>query len=89
MMAAAGYENIEFRRVDAPVLVGNDVRDAVAFQLAIGPAGEVFREAGDEAEAKRVEIEVALGEAINKQKRAAAGIVMDSSSWVMTASNPY
>ena len=53
MMKAAGYDEIEFRRVDVPVLIGNDVADAIAFQLVIGPAGEVFREAGAEAEEKR------------------------------------
>jgi ubiquinone/menaquinone biosynthesis C-methylase UbiE len=88
MMRAAGYENIEFRRVDAPVLVGNDVKDAIAFQLAIGPAGEVFREAGALAEEKRAEIEAALAEAINRQGVSAEGIVMDSSSWVISATNP-
>jgi hypothetical protein len=88
MMEVAGYETIEFRRVDAPVLVGKDVKDAIAFQLAIGPAGEVFREAGAEAERKRPEIEAALAEAINRQKIAAEGIVMDSSSWVISAINP-
>ncbi|MBL8663096.1 MAG: methyltransferase domain-containing protein [Candidatus Odyssella sp.] len=88
MMEVAGYEAIEFRRVDAPVLVGRDVNDAIAFQLAIGPAGEVFREAGAEAEHKRPEIEAALAEAIEKQKIAADGIVMDSSSWVIGAINP-
>jgi ubiquinone/menaquinone biosynthesis C-methylase UbiE len=88
MMEIAGYEAIEFRRVDAPVLVGKDVKDAIAFQLAIGPAGEVFREAGTEAETKRAKIEAALAEAINRQKIAADGIVMDSSSWVITAINP-
>lgn len=88
MMEAAGYEAIEFRRVDAPVLVGRDVKDAIAFQLAIGPAGEVFREAGAEAERRRPEIEAALAEAINNQKIAADGIVMDSSSWVISAINP-
>jgi ubiquinone/menaquinone biosynthesis C-methylase UbiE len=88
MMTAAGYEAIEFRRVDAPVLVGKDVQDAIAFQLAIGPAGEVFREAGAEAEQKRPQIEAALAEAINRQKIAADGIVMDSSSWVISAINP-
>jgi hypothetical protein len=31
---------VEFKRVDAPVLVGKDVADAMDFQLAIGPAGE-------------------------------------------------
>jgi len=88
MMTSAGYDEIEFRRVDAPVLVGKDVKDAIAFQLAIGPAGEVFREAGAAAERKREEIEAALGEAIMRQKIAADGIVMDSSSWVISAINP-
>jgi len=88
MMRSAGYENIEFQRVDAPVLVGNDVNDAIAFQLAIGPAGEVFREAGALAEEKRAEIEAALAEAINRQAVTNEGIVMDSSSWVISATNP-
>jgi len=88
MMQAAGYEDVEFRRVDAPVLVGNDVQDAIDFQLAIGPAGEVFREAGELAEERRGEIEAALAEAINRQKIEADGIVMDSSSWVISGTNP-
>ena len=88
MMKSAGYDEIEFRRIDAPVLVGNDVADAIAFQLAIGPAGEVFREAGAEAEEKRDQIEAALAEAINHQKMSTGGIVMESSSWVISARNP-
>lgn len=88
MMMSAGYDEIEFRRVDAPVFVGKDVNDAIAFQLAIGPAGEVFREAGKLAEQKREQIEAALCEAINRQKIDAKGIVMDSSSWVISATNP-
>jgi ubiquinone/menaquinone biosynthesis C-methylase UbiE len=88
MMQAAGYEDVSFQRVDAQVLVGNNVQDAIDFQLAIGPAGEVFREAGEEAEQKRDIIEAALAEAINKQKRGTTGIVMDSSSWVISATNP-
>jgi ubiquinone/menaquinone biosynthesis C-methylase UbiE len=88
MMKSAGCENIEFRRVDAPVSIGKNVEDAIAFQLAIGPAGEVFREAGAEAEEKRPEVEAALAEAINRQKIESDGIVMDSSSWVITGTNP-
>jgi hypothetical protein len=70
------------------VLVGADIADAIAFQLAIGPAGEVFREAGQEAEAKREQIEAALAEAIKRQKISTEGIVMQSSSWVISAVNP-
>lgn len=88
MMTSAGYERIEFRRVDAPVVIGSDVADAIAFQLSIGPAGEVFREAGAEAERKREQIEAALAEAIRGQASTAGGIVMPSSSWVISAINP-
>ena len=88
MMKSAGYENIEFEQVDAQVLVGRTVQDAIDFQLALGPAGEVFREAGDEAEGKRDEIEAALAEAIDREKKETDGIVMDSSSWVISGTNP-
>jgi ubiquinone/menaquinone biosynthesis C-methylase UbiE len=88
MMTSAGYADIAFKRVDAPVVIGNDVEDAIAFQLALGPAGEVYREAGAEADEKREEIERALAEAIAAQAATDDGIVMDSSSWVITAVNP-
>lgn len=88
MMKGAGYEDITFERVDAPVLVGRSVDDAIAFQLAIGPAGEVFREAGEEAEEKRDIIQAAMGEAIAAQKMEADGIIMESSSWVISGRNP-
>jgi ubiquinone/menaquinone biosynthesis C-methylase UbiE len=88
MMHSAGYSDIDFRRVDAPVLIGRNIADATAFQLAIGPAGEVFREAGALAEERRPAIEAALAEAIGRQKIEADGIVMPSSSWVISATNP-
>ena len=88
MMEIAGYEDITFERIDAPVMVGRDVQDAIAFQLALGPAGEVFREAGAQAEERRAEIEAALAEMINTQSVKAEGIVMPSSSWVISARNP-
>ena len=36
----AGYTDIKFEQIDAQVFVGKDLDDAVAFQLAIGPAGD-------------------------------------------------
>ena len=62
--------------------VGKSVKGAIDFQLAIGPAGTVFREANEEAEAKRGQIIATLMEAIISQKRNAEGNVRESSSWI-------
>ncbi len=88
MMQIAGYEDVTFTRVDADVAIGRTVEDAIGFQLALGPAGEVFREAGEEAEQKRSEIEEALAVAITAQSQDTDGIIMPSSSWVISGRNP-
>ena len=83
----AGYTGLKFERVDAPLMVGNSPDDAVGFQLALGPAGEVFREAGEEAEKQRAEITAALLSELGKYETG-EGVVLPSSSWVITARNP-
>jgi ubiquinone/menaquinone biosynthesis C-methylase UbiE len=83
----AGYTGLKFERVDAPLMVGNSPDDAVGFQLALGPAGEVFREAGEEAEKQRSEITAALLSELS-QYETGEGVVLPSSSWVITARNP-
>lgn len=83
----AGYERIAFERVDAPLMVGNTPDDAVGFQIALGPAGEVYREAGEEAERRHDEIEAALKAELSRYETP-EGIVMQSSSWVISARNP-
>lgn len=83
----AGYGDIEFERVDAPLTVGRSPDDAIDFQLALGPAGEIYREAGEEAERRHDEIVAALKAEIAPYETP-DGIVMDSSSWVVSARNP-
>jgi ubiquinone/menaquinone biosynthesis C-methylase UbiE len=83
----AGYDRVEFERVDAPIRMGDSIEDAIGFQLALGPAGEVFREAGDLAEEKREAIEADLRELLEPHVTD-DGVVMDSSSWVITGRNP-
>lgn len=83
----AGYEGIGFERIDAPLLVGRNPDDAVAFQLDIGPAGEVYREAGELAKARHDEIAAALRDELARHETP-EGIVMGSSSWKVTARNP-
>lgn len=83
----AGYTDISFERVDVPLMVGNTLEDAIAFQLALGPAGELYREAGNLAEEKHDEIVNALSAELEKHV-SPEGIMLDSSSWVVTARNP-
>lgn len=86
-LEAAGYTDIAFERIDASLLVGRDPDDAIAFQLALGPAGEVYREAGDEATRRHEEIVAALRNELTRHSTP-AGIMMDSSSWKVSARNP-
>src|SRR6476619_8442107 len=83
----AGYKDIKFEQVDAQVFVGKDLDDAVGFQLAIGPAGEVYREAGKLAEQRHNESAAAINAQLAKYK-GPNGVMMDSSSWKVTARNP-
>lgn len=87
-MQAAGFIEINFQRIDAKVMIGRTVEDAIAFQLAIGPAGEIFREAGPLAEARRPQIEAALAELFSDVEKDHEGLWMDSSSWLITARTP-
>lgn len=86
-LESAGYRDIAFERVDAPLLVGQTSDEAVEFQLALGPAGEIFREAGELAERQRAVITTALKEELARHETP-EGIVMPSSSWMVTARNP-
>ena len=43
------------------MFVGKDLDNAMGFQLTIGPAGEVYREAGKLAEQRHDEIANAMG----------------------------
>ena len=65
---SAGFVGIALHSVDAKVLVGRTRDEAVAFQLANGPAGEIFRNAGPEAESKRTAIEADLGASFDAQR---------------------
>jgi hypothetical protein len=83
----AGYADTTFERIDAPILVGRTPEEAVELQFALGPAGEIFREAGELAERQRGPMTRALTEALAGYVTP-EGVVMQSSSWMVTARNP-
>jgi SAM-dependent methyltransferase len=83
-LKAAGFDRIGFERFDAEIKIGNDLDDAVGFATALGPAGEVLRLAGAEAERRRPEIVEALRELLRPNLRQ-GGVFGPSSSWLVTA----
>jgi hypothetical protein len=70
-------------------MIGTTPEECIAFALAIGPAGEVFREAGEElAEAKRPAIEADMRDYFETLERDEKGIWAPTSSWVITGRHP-
>ena len=83
----AGFTEVELRRCDIPILIGRDLDHAVEFATAIGPAGEVIRLAGGEAEKIRPQIEAALREAL-AEFEGPNGVVAGASTWIVSAKAP-
>ena len=84
----AGFDDVGFQAIDGPVMVGSTVEQALQFQLALGPAGEIFREAGDQALRRQDEIEEALRAELGCHRQPNGEVVMQSSSWTITARKP-
>jgi ubiquinone/menaquinone biosynthesis C-methylase UbiE len=80
----AGFEDITLRRCDRDILLGADIDAAVEFVLALGPAGEIMRTAGEEAERLRPQITAALSEAM-AQYDGPDGVRAPASTWIIAA----
>jgi ubiquinone/menaquinone biosynthesis C-methylase UbiE len=83
----AGFEDVTLRRCDIPIRIGRDLDQAVEFVTALGPAGEVIRLAGDDAERIRPQIEAALREALAEFGRP-DGVSASASTWIVGARAP-
>jgi ubiquinone/menaquinone biosynthesis C-methylase UbiE len=87
MLRIAGYERASFERYDTDVLLGRTVDDAIEFAMALGPAGEIIRLAGEEGLKRKDQVIAALRNILSPHLRE-DGVWMDSSSWFVTARNP-
>jgi len=86
-MRGAGFERIAFERHDCDICIGRDLAEAIEFAMALGPAGEVMRLAGDEAERLKPKVIDALTQALTPFVRA-DGVWAPSSTWIVTAKRP-
>ena len=84
-LQAAGFTDIKVAPIDGPVTAGDNLQQAIEFQLAIGPAGEIFREAGETAERRRPIIEKALRRKLAPFQDGDGKVIMESASWAYSA----
>jgi SAM-dependent methyltransferase len=84
LLTASGFRRVRFEPSEAPALVGATVEEAVEFQLAIGPAGEIVREAGPRPESVMSALRGALGAAMLPYATP-SGVFMPSAAWVVKA----
>jgi hypothetical protein len=87
LLRSAGCDRIAFERHDADICIGRDLTDAVEFAMALGPAGEIIRLAGEEGERRKPEVFMALRETLAPYARS-DGVWAPSSTWIVTARSP-
>jgi ubiquinone/menaquinone biosynthesis C-methylase UbiE len=87
MLRGAGFERISFERFDCDICIGRDLEDAIEFAMALGPAGEILRLAGEEGAKRKPQVVAALKESLAPFARA-DGVWAPSSTWFVSAANP-
>ena len=86
-LKSAGFVDIALRRHDQPIRTGKTLDEAVEVNLALGPAAEAVRLAGDQAAAIRPQLEELLRRALAPFETP-DGIVAQASTWIVTARVP-
>jgi hypothetical protein len=88
MLQAAGFADGGLRRIDADICMGGSVEEAIDFQVAVGPAGFVIREAGDAGARALPAIREHLARTLAPLVRDDGSVWMASSTWLVSATNP-
>jgi len=85
MLAAANFTDVTHQRIDRDVCVGTSVDEAVDYQLLVGPAGFVIREAGEAGARALPAIREELVGVYNSHTRADGSVWLPSSTWLISA----
>jgi len=84
----AGYGDVELHRCDQPILIGQDMDEAIEFAKALGPAGELLRLAGDRAAHLHGEVDTALRDGLREYERPDGVVSAPASTWIVSAVAP-
>jgi ubiquinone/menaquinone biosynthesis C-methylase UbiE len=87
ILLQSGFTDIALRRCDIPILIGRDVQEAMDLVMALGPAGEILRLAGDRAAHLHDDVRAALRDGLS-QLAGPEGVVAGASTWIVSASAP-
>ncbi|HEX5821902.1 MAG TPA: methyltransferase domain-containing protein [Solirubrobacterales bacterium] len=83
----AGFERPTFTRCDLPIKLGDDLDHAVRFNMAIGPAAEIIRLVGEDADKIRPKLEAEIREVLADYE-GPEGVSGPASTWIITATVP-
>jgi ubiquinone/menaquinone biosynthesis C-methylase UbiE len=80
----SGFSDITLHRCDIPILVGNDLEEAIDLVTSLGPAGEILRLLGDRAEHLHGQIHQALRDGLSEFETP-DGLMARASTWIVAA----
>lgn len=86
LLTSAGFRHVKMTICDTDVVIGRNITEAVDFQLNIGPAGELVRQAQPLSNAQEQQLRAALTTKLEPYL-CESGVVMPSSSWIVQAVN--
>ena len=84
----AGFERPVARRMDIDYRMGDDLDKAIDVIMALGPAGELIRLAGADAEELRPQLRAELEETYGDLEGEDGVVHAKASVWIYTAVNP-
>jgi SAM-dependent methyltransferase len=85
----AGFEGPAFTRCDIPIKIGNDLDNAVALNMALGPAAELLRICPtDEVDRLRPKVQKEIREVLTDYVQDDGTIVAPASTWIVSATVP-
>jgi SAM-dependent methyltransferase len=85
----AGFERPTFTRSDLPIKIGNDLDQAVEFNMAIGPAAELLRICpADEVERLRPKVQADIRGVLSDYLQDNGTIEAPASTWIVSATVP-
>lgn len=84
ILTLAGFADIALQRCDIPITIGQDLEEALELVMALGPAGEILRLAGDRAAHLHGQVEAALRKGL-AEFAADGELLAPASTWIVTA----